>query len=335
MRLRKAGQLLEFVQRGAARQDAPRQRHPVCNRPGPTADVQGRARIQRHHVVRRARLAAQCLADQSQTLLRIRHLQAVQCGRRQVKLCRRNAVFGDFAVAQLGHPGGRRNGNFIQPVIRADHQRVLAAQLAKHRRHRREPLLCKHAHQLTARAGGVGQRAEQVENTAHANLPARADGMPHRRMMAGRKHEPDAAFVYAAANLLRGNRNIDAGGLEHVGAARVAGGGTAAVFRHTHPGGAGNQGAGGGDIEQAGAVTAGTDGVHHRPGLDLDPGRQLAHDHGGAGELLDCLALDGERHQEGADLRRRRLAAHDHLHHRLHLFARQAVAAGQAPIGGG
>ena len=71
---------------------------------------------------------------------------------------------------------------------------MLAAEPAQHLRHRLDPFRREHADQLALDAGRVGQRAEQIEDRARAELdPGRAD-MAHGAVMARRHQEADAGL---------------------------------------------------------------------------------------------------------------------------------------------
>src|SRR6185312_7557519 len=108
-----------------------------------------------------------------------------------------------------------------------------------------------------------------------------------------------------------------------VGAAGLAGHGAVAVLRHAAAAGRHHEGRGGGDVEQAPVVAAGTAGVHQVRGVHLHAHGQLAHDLGGGGDLLHRLALGAHAGEEAADLGGRGTAGHDLAHHRLHVPGRK------------
>ena len=66
-----------------------------------------------------------------------------------------------------------------------------AAELAQHLGHRPDPVAREHAGQLALGAGGVRERAHQVEDGAGAQLDPRRADMAHGAMMARRHHEAD------------------------------------------------------------------------------------------------------------------------------------------------
>ena len=91
------------------------------------------------------------------------------------------------------------------------------------------------AEQLMGGAGGIAERAEQVEQRAHAELRAHRADVPHRGVMRAREHEADADFVdqRAIASALR--RRAHAERFEHVRAARQGRGSAIAVLGHRTP----------------------------------------------------------------------------------------------------
>ncbi len=207
------------------------------------------------------------------------------------------------------------------------HQHVAAAQAAQHVGHQRHQLRGIDAEHLVGGAGGVGQRAEDVEQGAHAHLAARRHGVAHRRVVVGGEHEAHAHLLDAARHLLGIQVEVDAGHREEVGAARRRRHPAVAVLGDVAAGGGHHEARGGGDVEQVGAVAAGADDVDHVVGAEVDRLHQLAHHLGGGADLLGGLALHRHAHQEGGDLRVAGLAGHDLAHHLVGLGEAQVLAA--------
>ena len=90
------------------------------------------------------------------------------------------------------------------------------------------------AEQLRRRAGRVGERPEQIEDRAHADLAPRRGDVAHRRMKALREQEADADLVEARGHLLGRQIDADAERLQNVGAADRAGHGAVAVLGDRH-----------------------------------------------------------------------------------------------------
>ena len=103
--------------------------------------------------------------------------------------------------------------------------------------------------------------------------------------------------------------DVDAERRQHVGRARFRREIAVAVLGHRHAAAGDDERRRGRDVEGAGAVAAGADGVDGAR-RRLDRQRLGAHGARGAGDLLDRLAAHAQRHQERAHLRRRRVARH-------------------------
>ena len=173
-------------------------------------------------------------------------------------------------------------------------------------------------------AGRIGERAEQVEDRADAQLATHGPGMAHGAVMLHGEQETKAHVADAARHLGRRKVQIDAGGLEHVGAAALAGGGAIAVLGNVGAGRRGHDRRRGGNVEALGAAAAaGAAGVHQVRHVDVDLGRYGPHGGGGTGYLLHRLALGLEANEHGGDLRWRGFAGHDGVEHRSGLGLRQ------------
>ena len=125
-------------------------------------------------------------------------------------------------------------------------------------------LRARHADQLTRRAGRIGQRAEQVERGAHAELLARL--APHAASTgetSGRRRTrcpPRRGSVRRR----RRRRDVDAERLEQVGAAAAARHRPVAMLGDAHAARGQHQRGDGRDIERVRSVAAGAAGVEHR-----------------------------------------------------------------------
>ena len=100
-------------------------------------------------------------------------------------------------VADAVRAGGRQ---LVQAAVAVDHEarRGCPASPSTSASDLRQGRVV-HADDLVRGAGRVGQRAEQVEDGALAQLAARADRVFHGRVEARRKQEADADLVDAAA----------------------------------------------------------------------------------------------------------------------------------------
>ena len=189
------------------------------------------------------------------------------------------------------------------------HPGPFGAEIFKHLRQRLGPLLGEHANHLAAHAGRVGERSEQVEDRAGAELDAGRPDILHRRMMRRREHEADAGLADAVPDLLGRQVDIDAQRRQYVGGAGLRRQRAIAVLGDRHARAGDNKRRAGRNVERAGGVAAGADhvdGVRRR----VDPQHLGAHRGDRAGDFIDRLAAHAQRHQKRAHLRRRRFARH-------------------------
>ena len=77
----------------------------------------------------------------------------------------------------------------------------------------------KDPHQLIGRTCRIGQRAEDVKNSAYSHLAANRRDVFHRRMMVGREHEAEASGLNALSHLFGLEIDPCAQRFQHVGAA--------------------------------------------------------------------------------------------------------------------
>ena len=77
------------------------------------------------------------------------------------------------------------------------HHHVAAAEALQHAGLDADQIGMEHAHHLVLRPGRVGERAQQVEQRAHAQLAPHRRGVLHGAVEVGREHEADADFVDA------------------------------------------------------------------------------------------------------------------------------------------
>ena len=182
-----------------------------------------------------------------------------------------------------------------------------------------------HSHHLGHGLRGVRERAEQVEGSAHPELPPWKGRVAGRGVEGGGEEKRPAHLVEAALHLLDGSVDAHPQGLEHVGAAAAPARRAVAVLRHLHPAGGHHQGGHRRDVEGGGAVTPRAAGVH-RFG---SPKGQGARAHGAreAHHLVLGLAAYGEGREERPDLGRGGFTIHDDGHGRPRLLLAEALPA--------
>ena len=136
-------------------------------------------------------------------------------------------------------------------------------------------------------------------------------------MEPGGEEETDADLLEALLHDLRAGVDLDAEGLEDIGAPAAAGDRPVAVLRHGEAGRRDDEGRRGGDVEGVAPVPARPAGVHDDRRAGVDPGRLLPHDAGRPRHLLHRFPLDPKGGHEGGDLGGRRFPLH-HLRHDGH-----------------
>ncbi len=183
------------------------------------------------------------------------------------------------------------------------------------------------------RAGGVGQRAEHVEDGTCRQLAAHGRGVLHRRMVCLGEEEAEAELVDRPLDPLRREVEPEAERLEDVGGSARRRRGPVAVLRDRRAGARGDERGRRGDVVRVRAVAAGADDVDEIRALRLHVQDVLAHRLRAAGDLVRGLALRAQRDEEAGDLRLRRLAAHDLAHRLVRLGAGEVVSVEQAGDG--
>ena len=144
-----------------------------------------------------------------------------------------------------------------------------------------------------ALAGGVGERAEDVEEGGEAEGLAEGVDVFHGGVVLGCVGEADVGVLEAGGFLLGGGFDVDTEAAEDVGGAGAGGDGAVAVLADGDAGGGGDDCGGGGDVEVVGADAAGTAGVDDVVGC-VDGDGVATHDGGGAGEFVDGGFAGGE-----------------------------------------
>src|SRR5262249_58122904 len=96
---------------------------------------------------------------------------------------------------------------------------ALRPEIPEHVRERLDPLAREHADHLPFDPGRIGQRAEQIEYRAGAELDPGWSDILHRWMVGGREHEADAGLADAAADRFGRQLDLDAERAENVGGA--------------------------------------------------------------------------------------------------------------------
>ena len=156
-------------------------------------DEQRRAGIQHHDITRRAGLALQhprtiaaFSAASPPSSSAERRLANAELRRVDVERVHRT-------VAALGHLGVAGRRDLVDAVGAVHDPGARRPEQPQRAREQLGQLGTRHADDLPRRAGGIGQRAEQVERRPHAQLAPRRRRVLHRRMERRREEERDVA----------------------------------------------------------------------------------------------------------------------------------------------
>ena len=213
-----------------------------------------------------------------------------------------NVVGFDDAVFQLRAARCGGEGDFIHAVVAMHDEDAAGAEGFENFREGFGQLRGKNAEKLAGCAGGVGERPQQIEQGAHAELFAHRAGKTHGLVEGGGKHEGDADFVERLLHEFGRGVKIEAEAFEAVGAAALAGAGAVAMLGDGGASASGHKGDGGGDVEGDAAIAAGANGVEGVGGERLHAGGGGAHGTGRADDFRNGLAFGREGGEVGADL---------------------------------
>ena len=148
---------------------------------------------------------------------------------------------------------------------------------AKHAGHHRRHPRVGAADRLGGRPGRVGQRAEEVEGGADAELAPRHGGVPHRRVEGGGEAEGDAGLVGHARRPGPAGRSSRMPSASSTSArAGLRGRRAVAVLDHAGAGAGGDDRGHRGDVDRHRPVAAGADDVE-QPAGHRDRGRRAAY----------------------------------------------------------
>ena len=175
----------------------------------------------------------------------------------------------------------------------------------------------------------IGQRSEQIENRAIAQLSTDGGGVLHRAVHERRKTEADADLVDAACDAFGSQVDADPQSLEHVGGSAAARKAAVGVFRHGNAAGRRHQGRGRADIEGLQLVPAGAAGIEQPGAARLNGRHSLSHGAGRADDFVDGLPLELECGQQHAQSDGRGIAIHHLQHGRVHLIFSEAALSQQ------
>src|SRR5690606_32491101 len=173
------------------------------------------------------------------------------------EVLRVDLIFAHLPVLQFANQGGGSQRAFIHAVLAVDDQHVTGPQPLQDAHLDADQVGVEDAHELVGGIGGVGQRAQDVEDGPHPQFFAHGSDVLHGTVVGGGEHEADADLFDAFGHLLGRQIDVHAQGLEHVGAAGRGRGAAVAMLGDLHASCCGNEHGGGGNVEGVGSVSTG------------------------------------------------------------------------------
>src|SRR5687768_4452931 len=227
-------------------------------------------------------------------------------------------------MLELANPGFAGDGNFIQAaliIFPVYHHYVTTAEAQQKAHEDADEIAVKNTNQLVFCACGIGQRSENIEKRAHAEVAAHRGGMLHGTVKIRGKHETEADFPQVLGDLIRRLLQIDAERFEHVRTSRFTGNGATAMLGDTCPRCCGDKSRSGGDIESMSRIPASATSIYKIALIrNLHTGDEFTHDLSSRGNFPDGFLFYPQAGDDSRDQRRRQLSFHDLTHERKHLI---------------
>ena len=220
----------------------------------------------------------------------------------------------DDPVAAFRHLGVAGGGDLVQAVGAVGHPGPFGPEIGEGPGQQVGMVGPRYADELPGDPGRVGQRTEQIEDGAHAEVAPGAGRVTHRGMECGREQKRDAAGVEAAFDDRRGRIHGNPEGAEEIGASAAARDRAVAVLRDRHAAPGEDEGGQRRDVECRGAIAPGAAGIEPRPVAGRQRDRVRAHRRCQPDDLGRPLPLHRQRDQQSRDLGRGGASRHDLLH---------------------
>ena len=271
-------------------------------------------RIEQDDVPRRAADAVQNRFDDPRVLVRVATEQRAGRRLRQTDIRRMDVERVHSAVSALGDLRVARRRDLVDAVGAVHDPRARGAEQHQRARHQLGELGTRDADDLPRRAGGIRQRAEQIECGPHAKLTPHRSGVTHRRVERRREKESDAGLGKTPLHDGRRSRHADAQRFIDVRAARFARCGSIAVLRHPNAARGDHDRGARGNVEGAGSIAPGSARVEQVVVPLRHLHRMRPHRARESHDFRRTLAFHRQADQQAGDVRRRRAALHDLAH---------------------
>jgi hypothetical protein len=224
------------------------------------------------------------------------------------------------------HDGFAGGGQLIDAIGSVDDEGSLCSERGQRATHQKNATGREYADDLIARAGRVGQRANQIKNRTEAKRATQRPQSLHGRVIKRREEEDEAGLAKALDGQLRAERDGNAEGFEHVGSAAKRGDRAVAVLGDFGSGCRGHESRATGDVESERTSAAGADRIDQLVALGGREGQRrdaAAHDIDKAGQLRRLFAAGCQNGQQRRGLNFRHTAGENVFQYLGGLFAGQ------------
>ena len=242
--------------------------------------------------------------------------------------------FADGAVFDFADMGSPGDGELVNAVAAVDNPGFGRAERSERFGHGPRPLGGEDAEYLELRTRRIGERAEQVEDGADAELGPHGRDMAHGAVMGAGEHEGDTGAIEAGLEFALVGFKVHAERFEHVGRAGLGRHGPVTMLGDAATRSGDDERAGGGRVEALPWQAARAACIKYRA-LDMHLAGMLAHDARACGQLGGRLAAHREASQESADLFRRGFARQQEFERGFQRVAFQRLIAGDGLDGRG
>ena len=243
--------------------------------------------------------------------VRRRAAEAEIFGRNFVRASRASVEFGDVRFAA--------ERNFVEAVGTVNDEGAFDSELRESAGEKFGVMRRGNADDLRGGSGGIGERAEKIENGANAESAAHRHCVFHRGVNRGREKKADADLFDGRADVFGWLVDDDAELFEHVGGSGARTCSAIAVFGDAHARARDDECRGGGNVEGVAAVSAGAASVdEHFVGVRVAVRENFhgvaAHGGGEADQFVDGFAFHAKSDEESGDKRVIGVAGEDLLH---------------------
>ena len=239
---------------------------PCFRSPARPAATRTAAALSRTTVATRAGNAGEHVVEQRLVGGDVAAGELIDCGAGQAGHLRRDARGLQLRLAGFGFLDARndrfaRGGQLVDSIGSVHDEGAFGSERRQRAAHEQHAAGREHADHLGARVGGIGERADEIEDGAEAERAAKRPQGLHGRVIERREEEDEAGLAQAFDGQFGRELDGHAESLEHVGSAAARGDCAVAVLGDVGSGGCGHQRGAAGDVEGLRTAAAGADAV--------------------------------------------------------------------------